>query len=545
MRKRIMLSLLVAFGMYGCIIQETNAQAISLAGEWTVRLDADSTTTKIRLPGSLQEQGVGNDIDIHTPWTGGIVDDAWYKAPEYEKYRQKGNIKVPFWLNPEKHYVGVAWYTKEVVIPAGWKGKTLCLSLERTHWETTLYVDDVEVGKQESLSTPHRYLLSPLTPGRHTLTLKIDNRIHIPVGINAHSVSDHTQSNWNGCIGQLSLSAKPDLYIEDIQVYPDIPNRKVNVTVRLKGTSPSGKANLSLQLGSITNYELRITPGDDLSIANYELRMAEGELLLWSEYTPNLYRLKTTLTFPGGKDEVSTSFGFREFKRDHTRFAVNGQPVFLRGTLECCIFPLTGYPSMERSYWAKIYRACKDFGLNHVRFHSWCPPEVAFDVADSMGVYLQVECAAWTTVGDGGEIDRWIREESDRILAAYGNHPSFCMLTYGNEPGGANRSRFLSELVDYWKKKDNRRVYASAAGWAHAENADYWNMPEPRIQGWGEGLQSIINAQPPRTDYDWREKIPKGMPAVSHEIGQWCVYPDFNEISRYTGVLKAKNLEIF
>jgi hypothetical protein len=35
------------------------------------------------------------------------------------------------------------------------------------------------------------------------------------------------------------------------------------------------------------------------------------------------------------------------------------------------------------------------------------------------------------------------------------------------------------------------------------------------------------------------------MPTVSHEIGQWCVYPDFTEISKYTGVLKARNFEIF
>ena len=97
-----------------------------------------------------------------------------------------------------------------------------------------------------------------------------------------------------------------------------------------------------------------------------------------------------SLRSSGGVDKVSANFGLREFKANGTRFEVNGQPVFLRGTLECCIFPLTGYPSMDKAYWSKIYNTCKAYGLNHVRFHSWCPPEVAFHVADSLGVYLQV-----------------------------------------------------------------------------------------------------------------------------------------------------------
>jgi len=477
------------------------------------------------------------------------VDSAWYTAPEYAIYRQPGNIKVPFWLNPEKHYVGVAWYRKEIQIPAGWKGKTTILELERTHWETTLYIDGTEIGKQDGLSVPHRYMLE-LQPGNHIVVIRIDNRVHIPVGINAHSVSDHTQSNWNGLTGRLTLSAKPHVYIDNVQIYPDISTKNIKVEIRLNSEIIPGKASIRLQIetldGEVVGFPVTmdIFPSGENAIFYATVKAGESALL-WSEHTPNLYRLKTVLETPAGIDEQSTNFGFREFRSEGTRFLVNGQPVFLRGTLECCIFPLTGYPSMERAYWKKIYRTCKDFGLNNVRFHSWCPPEVAFDMADSLGIYLQVECAAWATIGNGSILDKWIYAEGDRILREYGNHPSFCLMNYGNEPGGRNQVSYLTELVDYWKKKDSRRVYTSAAGWPYIENADYWNTPDPRIQAWGAGLQSIINAQPPRTDYDYAEIIKKDMPTVSHEIGQWCVYPNFNEIAKYTGVLKAKNFEIF
>lgn len=542
-----------------CNSSENNT--LSLQGEWRFALDPNDTGVKeqwygnqladvISLPGSLQEQGYGNNVDLNTQWTGQVVDSSWYYSPEYEQYRKEGNIKVPFWLNPEKHYVGVAWYQKEVTVPQKWNARPVILELERTHWETTLYVDGKEIDKKDALQTPQRYVLKELTPGKHILTLRVDNRVNIPVGINAHSVSDHTQSNWNGIIGAISLSAKPTVYIEDVQVYPEVKTKSVNVKVTLKGKVTQKDAQVAIEaetmdgnlIGSFITHDLK----EGVEDAVFEVSVNLGdEALLWSEHTPNLYRLKTTLKTNEGRDINKQNFGLREFKANGTRFEVNGTPVFLRGTLECAIFPLTGYPSMEKSYWIKIYRTCKEFGLNHVRFHSWCPPKVAFDMADSLGVYLQVECGGWATVGSGGLQDKWFYQESDRILKEYGNHPSFCLMAYGNEPDGGNQVKYLSNLVNYWKEKDNRRVYTSAGGWPYIDNADYWNTPDPRIQAWGAGLRSIINAEAPRTDYDFAGSIKTNMPTVSHEIGQWCVYPNFNEIEKYTGVLKPRNLEIF
>lgn len=161
-----------------------------------------------------------------------------------------------------------------------------------------------------------------------------------------------------------------------------------------------------------------------------------------------------------------------------------------------------------------------------------------------MGLYLQVECGAWAEVGSGLPQDEWIRQEGDRILKEYGNHPSFCLMAYGNEPSGNRQADYLGKLVNYWKQTDGRRVYTSAAGWPYVPEADFWSTMEPRIQVWGAGLNSVINREAPRTDYDWREIIRKDMPTVSHEIGQWCVYPRLKEREKYTGVLKAGNFDI-
>lgn len=480
MKTQFTLSLLLLF-LISC---SNSADRISLAGEWKIKLDPEDTgvssqwynqtfESTIQLPGSLQERGYGDDVSVNTKWTGDINDKSWFTDQKYEKYRQKGNIKFPSWLTPDKHYVGVAWYQKEINVPAGWKNKILELELERTHWETTLYIDGKEQGHLNGLSTPHRYKFAGLEPGKHTLTVRVDNRVNIPVGVNAHSVSDHTQSNWNGLVGNLQLSGKPAVYIDDVQLYPNRKSGEVKVNILLDGTNATGEGKITLHLETTDGQKTGKPVTLNFEAQNKPIELSTilqaGEVKSWSEHTPNLYRMRTSLSFSGDTDEKLTQFGFRDFEKVGTRFHVNGQPTFLRGTLECCIFPLTGYPAMDAAYWEKIYGTCKEFGLNHVRFHSWCPPEVAFNVADSMGIYLQVECAAWATVGDGEYLDQWFYEEGDRILKEYGNHPSFCMMAYGNEPGGRNQVNYLSGLVDYWHKKDNRRVYTSAAGWPYSK----------------------------------------------------------------------------
>jgi hypothetical protein len=237
----------------------------------------------------------------------------------------------------------------------------------------------------------------------------------------------------------------------------------------------------------------------------------------------------------------------RDFKAEGTVFTVNERPLYLRGTLECAIFPKTGYPPTDVDSWKRIYKIIKAHGLNHMRFHSWCPPEAAFTAADEMGVYIQAEASAWlANLGDGTPVDKWLYKEGEAIINAYGNHPSFVLMTYGNEPSGEHHKEYLTKYVDHFKNFDNRRLYTSGAGYPYLDNMDYYNHRGPRIQGWNENLKSVINAKAPQTEFDWRKFINKTpMPYVSHEMGQWCVYPNFKEMSKYTGVLKPKNFEIF
>ncbi|WP_221622100.1 sugar-binding domain-containing protein [Larkinella knui] len=564
--------LLLVFSIGSWLANPTQAVSqnkLSLAGEWQLRLDPDNLglrehwwqaayPDRVKLPGSLTENGKGNDVTLQTPWVGDVIDSTYFFADSYKKYRENP-IKIPFWLKPVKYYAGPAWYRRQVDVPANWAKKRVTLNLERCHWETMVYVNGQYCGTRNSLVAPHQFDLTKyLRPGSNTIAIRVDNRYKIHVGPNSHSVADHTQTNWNGLVGDLSLTAEALTYIDDVQVFPNLAARAIKVALSLhqpRRQTFRGKIILqarSRQKGGAVLPELeqpvRLTAEETTITPTYAVANPQ----LWDEFNPNLYSLTARLVDEQGQllSEKEVAFGMREMSTIGTRLAINGRPIFLRGDVECATFPLTGYPPTTEPYWEKIMKTARQYGLNHLRFHSWCPPEAAFDVADRLGVYLYVESPLWanqsSAVGTGGVVDDFIYQESERILKAYGNHPSFCMMSYGNEPAGPDQNEFLGRWVDHFKQKDSRRLYTSGAGWPMIPENQFHIHSDARIQRWGEGVKSIINQGTPRTSYDWREITKTSTaPYVSHEIGQWCVYPNFKEIAKYTGVVRATNFEIF
>jgi hypothetical protein len=541
------------------------AQTINLAGSWRFKTDPQNIGVNgkwfskklddnIVLPGSMLTNHKGDEVTLQTKWTGSIYDSSWFFIPRFAKYRQPGNLKFPFWLTPEKYYAGAAWYQKEITIPASWEGKHINLFLERCHTETVVWIDDKELGMQNSMVAPHEYDLSKyLSVGKHTITIKVDNRIkEVNVGEDSHSLTDHTQGNWNGIIGKIELSATTSAYIDDVQLYPDIKNKSVRVKISIEGNVSLVK-NIILSAKTINAKLVHTVTAKIFSAStfpnkkNIELTFdMGGHILFWDEFEPNLYQLSVKLnTTSGGTEEKKVQFGMREFKTSGTYFTINDNPVFLRGTVDCCVFPLTGYPPTDVSEWVKIFRIAKEHGLNHMRFHSWCPPEAAFIAADKIGFYLQPEAPTWpnhgVSLGDNKPIDQFIYDETNRMAKQYGNYASFCMLASGNEPAGKNQAKYLASFVQYWQTKDMRRVYTGASvgmSWPLVPENEYMVKSGARNLNWTNTM--------PENKSDYHSAIEKfTVPYVTHEMGQWCVFPDFTEIKKYTGAYKAKNFELF
>ena len=526
-------------------------ESMSIAGTWQLRLDREDTGEAdgwwretwvgdpIELPGTLQEQRYGNEITSGTAWMGRLYDRNWHLREEFQPYTKAGNVKVPFWLNPERQYSGVAWYRREIEVPEGWAGRQLELFFEKVQWSTTVWIDGERAGYDDSLSAPHRYELAGLEPGKHTLTVRIDNRKLLTIREDAHSITDSTQTNWNGMIGKLELRAYSPVWMRDVRVYTNTTTRGAEVRVTLGNTTAAAGEGQLLLNGEAHAVQWDAGGGEASATVTFG-----ADAALWDEFDPVLHPLVVELKGEQADDRVEMKVGLREIKSVDGEFQLNGRTIFLRGTHEGCQFPLTGYPPTDVESWRKIFEVCRAYGLNHMRFHSWCPPEAAFTAADEAGIYLQPEASNWGQYGRGAaELTEWLHRETEKMVRAYGNHASFAMIASGNEPAGRWQGPLL-EWVKEWKERDPRRVYASQTGRyfedvpGHEEIIDYL-------------IAIYIGRLRFRGDSGWHGKdFRAGLeeasyPVVSHETGQWCAYPNFAQMDRYTGSLKPKNYEIF
>lgn len=518
-------------------------EAISLAGIWNFKLDPMNVSIPVQ----------GSNFVLRLPETvtlPGSTDQAGkgYKTQDMTSLR----------LTRMFEYAGAAWYEKNnVFIPKEWKNKDIFIFLERAHWETKAWVNGQFVGRQESLSTPHVYNITPYVVfgQKNTIRFRVDNSLIHDIAY-THAISAETQTNWNGIIGEMKIQAFDKVHIRDIQVYPQRKDKKVKIAFEIANSSKQPvKGNLKIQCKPVNPaeqinlpvMEIPFESSDSLSQVECEYNLGD-RILLWDEFDPNLYELESELSTSDNvySDQATIRFGIRDFAAKGTQFTINDRPTFIRGAVNSCEFPLTGYPSTDYNEWHRIMKIYKDYGINCVRFHSWCPPEAAFEAADELGLYLQVENSDWRfTVGDDEATNQFYFDEAKRIFKTYGNHPSFTFFCEGNELVGKDVVPFLQKMLKQWKI-DPRHLYTASSGYPTVEGSDYYDFYGARPQHWQEGLKGRFNSQPLNTRYDYTEYVEKfTIPMITHEIGQWCAYPDFNQISKYVGVLKPYNYELF
>jgi hypothetical protein len=522
----------------------------SLAGKWQVRLDPkvvglsqnwiapevrfDETMS---LPGTTDEAGLGVDLDMKP-----IVS-------------KEGLAR----LHRKTSFIGPVWYRRTIEIPEDWKGRRITLLLERVIWESQVWIDGQAVGKQNSLSAPHVFDLGSITPGRHELVIRVDNRQQFDVG-RSHAYIEDTQSIWNGIVGKLELRATPLVWIDAVRVESD-PS-KAGAEVRI--SNATGQKGEGILVGKLTgpgiDHEINVPVQWDATGGSIFLDLKNKNLPLWSEFAPNLCKLVLTLQTPVGSDSEDVSCGFRKIATDGPELLLDGQRIFLRGTHEGVTFPLTGYAPMDVEGWRRVFKILKEWGLNHLRFHSYCPPEACFTAADEEGVYLQAELPLWTgdlgKPGDAGRV-KWIRDEAKRIFEAYGNHPSLILFSLGNELHG--QYEFMKTLLAELQEADPRRLYTSTSNrlWivdAPEKTGEKDGPPETddflveraiRIDGKIQGMrgQAFFDREPNTAD-DFSAILARtNKPLLTHEIGQWNVFPNLAEIPKYTGVLRPINLE--
>ena len=550
-------SQLILFCLVACIFASQPTQAanpIALDGYWRFEPDLLDAGIQqqwfnrqlrgiIKMPGIMQSQFVyGNDVSTETPWVLSLYDRYWYLRDDYKAYTQKGRVKVPFLSQPPKHYLGAAWYQRDIEIQRYMAGRRIVLTLERPHWETTVWVDEKKIGSDRSLVAPHIYDLGTLNPGRHRLTIRVDNRMLMPYRPDAHSVSDSLGATWNGIAGKIQIEDVGRVWIDDAQLFPNLAQHTMIVRVKIGNvTGHSGQATLTAIWPDIAVVPVSWDENGAAVEIEVPLRLDAEK---WDEFHPKKLPLRLWLKGADFEEYKDLTVGLRDFRAEGNQFTLNGVPINFRGTNNGGDFPLTGYPPTDVSAWTEIFKTAKAWGLNHMRFHSWCPPEAAFEAADQIGFYLQPEPGMWNEISPGTPMERMLYDETERMIRAYGNHPSFMLLSAGNEPKGQWKES-LSRWADFYHKKDPRRLYTTGSGHTErdieniTEGADYLDVQRinhkllRRESGWfgndfGASLADI------------------NIPVIAHEVGQWAAYPDYGIIKDFDkAYLRPGNLEIF
>lgn len=527
---------------------------IDLSGQWQVKLDAEKQETMpqaypetMMLPGTTSAAGLG--MPNPAKETGCLTD----------AYR----------------FEGAAWFMRTFTA-GNWTGEQTMLTLERTR-KSTVYLDGRPIGHQESLCTPHRYFLPPVHAGEHTLVIRVDNTDYPTRG--GHLTSPDTQSNWNGITGEISLTVAHTL-LTDLTVCPDLRRGCLRVHGHIIG-APDGVAGIVL-------------PGQMEHLLPYRRGVLDGECPLkgneafWDEAHPEIHTISIDLD----GDVYETTFGLRDVRTLGRRLLINGRETFLRGKVDNLLYPKTGYTPTDVASWMTILGIAKEYGINHYRYHTACPPDAAFTAADLLGVYMAPELPFWGTVAEEGEEGYDERErdflfqEGFRILREYGHHPSFLWLSLGNELWGSKD--VLNRMMRAYREADDTKLYSSGANNYQfvpdvldeenvfvgvrlgrerlirgsyamcdapqgivqmtapesASNYDASIVPETLGQSGEAGkVQIQYGTGVKEVDAQSADALIPDVPVISHEVGQYVFYPDFSEIPHYTGPLKPRNIE--
>lgn len=542
---------------------------LDLSGEWKLCLDKD-----------CKGEGLVFDDVINLPNT---TSNA--KKGEYNDERETG------FLTDTYKFEGFAWFRKDVDFSAV-ECENLKLFLERTRI-TELYIDGGKIGRRESLCTPHIYDLTKyIGSGVHQVTICVSNVGYKTKG--GHLTSPDTQTNWNGITGRIELIGYKKAYAENVMLWCDIAAKTVRVTADIV----NGGDGVAVISAASFNSEKSHSPAEqrfEYTGGKLEAVYQMGkDCLLWSEHNPALYKLKIDID----GDISEHIIGMREFKTDGGKFTINGEKTFLRGKHDGMIFPKTAFAPTDVEEWLRVMKISKSYGMNHYRYHTCCPPEAAFIAADMLGIYMEPQLPFWGTITEEGEENHnqeeqdFLVEEGFNMLKAFGNHPSYCMMSMGNELWGSKK--ILNDIIGGYKAFDNRHLYTQGSNnfqWFPnvIENDDFFvgvRLANDRLIRGSYAMCDAplghIQTDKPSADHDYDNIIrPKKqasatevsedgtvqiqygttmktvkaseadadfipeVPIVTHEIGQYETYPNFKEIEKYTGSLKARNFEIF
>ncbi len=507
-------------------------QLYDLSGLWQADI-GDGKTYPLYLPGTLDESGIGKAQEaVATRFT--------------RKHAYTGEVKI-----------------RKKIFVKEFPGKRVLVEVERARC-LRLFVNGQEAKRfvPQTLVSPQVFEVTGMLTGEDEFVFLSDNTYPgLPAGdiLYSSAATDETQTNWNGLLGYVRMRVEEPVFVEAVRVYPkvDVPDT-VTLCIELSAAVP-WQGELFIRSDALREeavVAVHIQPGKSCITA--EPFILDKDVQYWDEDEGICYDL-TVLA--NGLEPKTISFGVRSFGSDRAgRLTLNGRRIFLRSEANCAEFPESGHEPMTEQEWITILKRYRQYGVNCVRFHSHCPPDAAFIAADRLGMLMQPELSCWNPKDAflAEEAYAYYRTELTELLRCFANHPSFVMLSFGNElwtdEEGHKRMR---DMLGAAHAFDATRLIADGSNNHYGalgceEESDFYAAQsfkgEP-LRGTFANMEGYINHIYPGAKENFGKTMEKlradyKKPVFGFEVGQFEVLPDFSELGYFCGVTEPQNLRM-
>ena len=394
------------------------------------------TRQRICINGLWRWQPAGRDL-------GAVPRDKWgyFKVPGPWPRKTKGQPQQvhvhPVWAGTDVSKVRQAWYQREVVIPADWKGRRITFCTDYLNAQAKIYLDGKAAGE---MRFPGRLaeITSACKPGeKQVLSVLVTSG----------------GRGFRGLLGDVYLESTPaGPRVEDVKIDTSVRKWRISLDTAVGGLDENARYVLSAKVrdGERIVELLKSGPFRAADLKNGRTTFSDlwRPEKLWDLNTPeNRYDLLLSLLDEKGNvlDEYRpVQFGFRELW-------VDGRDLRLNGTrIHFATIPLdnarTG-PVTASYRWARMHiQILKDMGINYIYAHNYgCGAgmhmgfEEILRAADDVGMLIgfsQPQARAYKWDGANADEDNGYAEMAEFYVRVAQNHPSVVLYAMSHNAVG-------------------------------------------------------------------------------------------------------------
>lgn len=419
-------------------------------------------------------------------------------------------IKIPDYRGPVGKWNG--YYKKEFSCPEGWKeklsGHRIVLDFQCVDYIAEIYINGNFVGSHEGFFAPFSMDITKFIREENELIILCKNDMSI-LGegefLDGDKIYAATGPGWDdpvmgwhhcpagaGVFGKVKLELRPELYLEDIFVRPDLKNHMAEIRIGTINYTDEVKKDMTLSLylapknfqgEAIADGEFHMKamgPGKN----EYRYFLPLHNYRIWELGAPWLYRVGAVLKIK--EQELcgkSQSFGLKSFISDETsepkgKFYLNDQPIVLRGAnemghLQQCV--------MQEDYEQLIddILIAKLCNMNYYRITQRPVQEEIYDYFDMLGMMQQCDFPLFgflrrpqfaEAIRQVGEMEHLVRKHVSTVMLTFINEPMCIRKT--QDPNDKFSKRYEAKGHRHLQRDELEAFFAAARKAVYIENPD-------------------------------------------------------------------------